>query len=522
MKEREQYILELALNLNRAVNASDRFERLLDIFRQAIPCDAACLMRKEGGELIPLSSYGLVEEVLYRRFPLQEHPRLQIISQSKEPIIFPHDSQLADPFDGLMLHDKAACLDVHSCLGCPLIVENEVMGLLTADALQTHQFDEIDLELLNMIAALAGATLRTSLLIDQLEHNASEMRRISQSLVKEANVGRETPLLGVSPAMEEIRRTIDMVAASDFSILITGETGTGKEVVARHIHEKSLRCNEPLIYVNCAALPESIAESELFGHKKGAFTGAHADRIGKFELAQGGTLFLDEIGELPLSIQPKFLRALQEGEIQKVGSDQVRRVNVRVIAATNRDLEKEIEAGKFRSDLYHRLNAYPLRMPALRERRDDIVILASYFCDMFHKKLGTASVRLDEGAKNLLNSYPWPGNVRELKNMVSRAILNAHHKRGHLKVLLLMASDFEGTLSSESWSPGVDAKPSGVKGELFSLKEATVSFQRSYILETLHRHQNNWSQTARALGVHRSNLHHLAKRLGLLGNDKRE
>jgi anaerobic nitric oxide reductase transcription regulator len=516
MKDRERYLLQLALNLNSAMSTVDRYQRLLEIFVQAVPCDAACLLQLREDSLIPLSSHGLAPEVLFQRFPLQDHPRLQIITQAREPFIFPHDSGLPDPFDGLLHEDHSASLDVHSCLGCPLIVENEVMGVLTADALQPHQFAQIDLELLTMITALAGATLRTSLLIHQLEQHADDLKQLNQTLVKEANTARETPLLGVSRAMEEVRQTIDMVAGSDLSILITGETGTGKEVVARQIHQKSQRRSDPLIYVNCAALPESIVESELFGHRKGAFTGAHSDRMGKFELAHGGTLFLDEIGELPLSIQPKLLRALQEGEIQRVGSEQMIRVDVRLVAATNRNLTAEIDQGRFRADLYHRLNAYPLTIPPLRDRRDDILILASYFCDVLQKKLGTAPVRLEQTCQTLLTSYAWPGNVRELKNVLSRVILAAHHQRSEQKVLLLTPRDF--VALQADWVPSKIESPqtSLPQPTPQPLKAATRDFQKQYILDTYERHGHNWSQTAKALGMHRSNLHHLIKRLKII------
>ena len=208
-------------------------------------------------------------------------------------------------------------------------------------------------------------------------------------------------------------------------MLITGETGTGKELVARQIHSSSSRADEALIHVNCAALPVSIAESELFGHLAGAFTGATKDRPGKFEVADEGTLFLDEIGELPLELQPKLLRALQQGEIQRIGSDRVHKVNVRVIAATNRNLEEEVGHGRFRADLYHRLAVFSLRVPALRERREDIPLLASHFADTSARRIGVASVRLDAIAKARLTESEWPGNVRELENLIARAALRA-------------------------------------------------------------------------------------------------
>lgn len=515
METRERTILDLALNLTQATGTADRHDRLLAIFVKELGCDAACLFQKQGDSLLPIRTHGLSPEVLFRSFRLAEHPRLAAIIAAREPFVFPHASELQDPFDGFVASDRSASLDVHSCLGCPLIVEGEVIGVLTADALAPHFFDRVDRELLRMIATLAGATLRTSLLIDQLESKMSEQKTLTQSLLEEASPQRDYKLIGSSPAMARVHAAIETVGPTDLSILITGETGTGKELVARQLHLRSQRRHKPLIYVNCAALPESIVESELFGHKKGAFTGALQDRIGKFELADEGTIFLDEIGELPLSMQPKLLRVLQEGEIQRVGSDAMKRVHIRVLAATNRDLEKEIELGKFRADLYHRLNAYPIKLPPLRERNGDIPELAIHFCELLQRKLGTPPVRLDEGARAALQRAYWPGNVRELKNILSRSILNAAQKRGLGKVLLLMASDIESLISPDSvaW-PTPETRRPEVAGR--SLKAATQEFQSAFIMENLHRHQNNWAQTAKALGLHRSNLHHLAKRLGLI------
>jgi anaerobic nitric oxide reductase transcription regulator len=209
---------------------------------------------------------------------------------------------------------------------------------------------------------------------------------------------------------------------------VTGETGVGKELVARHVHAGSRRREEAIIHVNCAALPESVAESELFGHVAGAFTGAVRDRAGKFEVADGGSLFLDEIGELPLSLQPKLLRALQQGEIQRIGSDRLHRVDVRIIAATNRDLISEVERGRFRADLYHRLAVYPIRVPALRERREDIPLLATHFADSTRRRLGLGPLRLGEDVRERLAAADWPGNVRELENVVNRAVLGPRRK----------------------------------------------------------------------------------------------
>ncbi|MFH5832578.1 sigma 54-interacting transcriptional regulator [Halalkalibaculum sp. DA3122] len=232
-------------------------------------------------------------------------------------------------------------------------------------------------------------------------------------------------IIGRSPCMLKVFDEIDQVAGTNATVLISGETGTGKELVARAIHAKSTRSDKPLIKVNCATIPETLIESEFFGHEEGAFTGATGQRKGRFALADGGTIFLDEIGELPKSLQPKLLRVLQEGEFEPVGSSQTQKVNVRVIAATNRDLKKMIQEGGFRADLYYRLNVFPITIPPLRERGDDILLLAEAFTERFSKQFGRRMKPLTPGDKNHLRSYDWPGNVRELQNIIERAVITS-------------------------------------------------------------------------------------------------
>jgi PAS domain S-box-containing protein len=241
--------------------------------------------------------------------------------------------------------------------------------------------------------------------------------------------GNHHGIIGRSAAIQQTLRQVDLVAPTDATVLITGESGTGKELVARAIHDDSRRSNRPLIRVNCAAIPADLFESEFFGHAKGAFTGALRDRIGRFELADGGTLFLDEVGEIPLSLQGKLLRVLQEGQFERVGEARTRNVDVRVIAATNRDLKAQVRRGRFREDLYFRLNVFPVELVPLRQRADDIPLLAVHLLREATKKLKTGELRLTEGDARRLSQYSWPGNVRELQNVIERAAILARNGR---------------------------------------------------------------------------------------------
>jgi len=305
------------------------------------------LLRLDQTSLVPLAAHGLVPETMARSFVISEHPRLAQILQQDGPCRF-DGSPLPDPFDGLIASDPHALSRVHACMGRRLQVEGTTIGALVVDALDPQAFDAIDDDLVDTIAALAAAAIRTASLVAAFERDAARSELITRHLVRDAEVGRGE-ILGTSVAVRTLREEIALSAHTDLAVLITGETGVGKELVAGAIHAGSARSDRPLIHVNCAALPESIAESELFGHVRGSFTGAVEHRAGKFEVADGGTLFLDEIGELPLAIQPKLLRVLQSGEIQRVGSDRAIIVDVRVIAATNRDLAAEVASGRFRA-----------------------------------------------------------------------------------------------------------------------------------------------------------------------------
>ena len=235
-------------------------------------------------------------------------------------------------------------------------------------------------------------------------------------------------IVGASSAYRTLLKLIEMVAPTDSTVLIQGETGTGKELIAREIHKISRRKDQPLVRVNCASIPKELYESEFFGHVRGAFTGAIKDRVGRFEAAHGGTLFLDEIGEIPIDLQSKLLRALQEKQYERVGDERTKRADVRIIAATNRNLKEEVEAGRFREDLYYRLNVFPVQAAPLRERREDIPLLAKYFVEMLAKELNCPKPRLTEAGVARLQNYDWPGNIRELRNVIERAIIVARGK----------------------------------------------------------------------------------------------
>jgi DNA-binding NtrC family response regulator len=232
-------------------------------------------------------------------------------------------------------------------------------------------------------------------------------------------------MVGVSAALREALRQVETVAPSDMTVLILGETGTGKELIARAVHQRSRRRDKPLIRVNCTSIPKELFESEFFGHAKGAFTGAIKDRVGRFEAAAGGTLFLDEVGEIPLELQSKLLRVLQEKSYERIGEEKTRRADVRIVAATNRDLKKEVAAGRFREDLYYRLDVFPLRVAALRERKEDIPLLAKHFVELLVKELGCPNPRLTRAGIETLQGYDWPGNIRELRNVIERAVIFA-------------------------------------------------------------------------------------------------
>lgn len=501
-------------DLNRALSPPQRYQRLVAAIQQAIPCDAIALLKLEGDYLLPVAVIGLAHEALARRFAVTHHPRLQKILQSSQLLRFGADSELPDPYDGL-IDNGSVQLHVHDCMGSTIYIDNKPWGVLTLDAMTAGSFDALNPMEIRAYIATVAAAINASQHIEELEARAEHNHQVAQRLMETI-----TPphIIGNSSAIQVLLEEIQTVATSDLSVLITGETGVGKELVAKRIHQESHRSQNPIVQINCAALPENIIESELFGHIKGAFSGAVSNRSGRFELADKGTLFLDEVGELPLPAQAKLLRALQCGEIQRVGSDQTITINTRIIAATNRDLQHEVREGRFRADLYHRLSVYPLPVPPLRERENDYLLLAGYFLEKSQHQLGVAKLRLSQNAIRHLADYEWPGNVRELEHLLSRATLKAIAEQGKNSPIISINSANLNLQPSPDASAADGLAPSDTKTNqknIPGLRAQLDNFQQEIIEATLSREGGNIAATARILKLDRSNLLRTMRRLDM-------
>jgi two-component system nitrogen regulation response regulator NtrX len=336
-------------------------------------------------------------------------------------------------------------------------------------------------------------------------NNALQNRSLQQeNIALRKQITGKYEMVGDSPGMQNLLQQIAKVAPTNGRVLITGESGSGKELIARAIHENSLRKSGPFIKVNCAAIPEELIESELFGSERGAYTGAHETREGKFSLADSGTLFLDEVGDMSLKVQAKVLRVLQEGEFEKVGGNKTQVVDVRVVAATNKNLEEEIRAGNFREDLYFRLNVVPILSLPLRQRNPDIPQLARRFMQLYAEENGTRMKQLSDAALNALTHYDWPGNIRELRNVIERMMIMCSSE-------VIEASDLPMNVSQPSFRVSQDIAAG------MTLQQAREQIEREFIEASLKRNQWNISQTARELDVDRTNLHKKIKAYNLSG-----
>lgn len=319
--------------------------------------------------------------------------------------------------------DWVARESIRSFAGHPLVFRGEVLGVL--GVFSRTPIDEDGFEWLRMFAGQAAVSIANARAFAEIERLRAQLELENSYLREEVKVRLTSGIVGQSPAFQRVLQQVDLVAPTSASVLVQGESGTGKEVIARRVHERSHRRDRPLIAVNCASIPRELFESEFFGHVKGAFTGAVRDRAGRFQAADGGTLFLDEIGEIPPELQGKLLRAIQEGRFERVGDERTHQVDVRIVAASNRDLPQEVSAGRFRQDLYYRLSVFPISLPALRERVDDIPELAAHFARMISARLGIPAVTLGRQNLDALQAYAWPGNIRELQNVIERAVILA-------------------------------------------------------------------------------------------------
>jgi transcriptional regulator with GAF, ATPase, and Fis domain len=406
---------------------------------------------------------------------------LKRVIESKKPLI------VADALRDEQFNSSASVVNLKllSVMCCPLLDRGELRGLLyVGNNRVSNVFNETALDVMTVFSAQASLLLSQAKRIDELVKEKSAL----EGRIEEMRFGA---IVGACDSMKDVFRRIRKVATTDISVLITGETGTGKELIAAEIHRESRRAKGPFVAVNCGAIPENLLESELFGHVRGAFTGAVANKAGRFQAADGGTLFLDEIGEMPQPLQVKILRALQEHVVSRVGDSKTEPVDIRVIAATNRVLEEEIKAGRFREDLYYRLNVVGIHLPPLRERGQDVDALAKYLLAKAVEEHASKVRGFSTSCLAAIRSYKWPGNVRQLENRIKKAVVLAEST-------LLSADD-------------MDLRPEDIE-EILPLAEAKERFQTRYINEVLERNGGNRTKTARDLGVDpRTIFRHLEK-----------
>ena len=384
-----------------------------------------------------------------------------------------------------------------SGVSLPLLTRNAVLGTLNLASYREQAFSDSDIELLGQVAVQFAIALENALAYCEIEELKNRLAEENLILEDEMRSGYQfEEIVGESPALQNVLRQVETVAPTDSTVLLLGETGTGKERVARAIHNLSRRSNGPFVKINCAAILAGLLESELFGHEKGAFTGAISQKVGRFELAEGGTIFLDEVGDIPLELQPKLLRVLQEQEFERLGGSRTIRVSARVVAATNRDLSAMVAERQYRSDLFYRLNVFPIRVPPLRERVEDIPLLVRFFAQMYSRRMNRNIESIPAETMEALSRYPWPGNVRELENLVERA------------VILSPGSVLRVPLSELRAADGVSASGAATLEQI----------EREHILHALR--DSRWrlsgpSGAAARLGMKRTTLQSRMKKLGI-------
>ena len=451
----------------------DIFKTLLDAVIDLTGATKGFLIHLNGDELV-IPAARNIDRVDVEQDPAQVSDSvIARVLKERRPLI------VSDAMKDTILGQSRSVVDLqlNSVMCVPLTAKDQLIGVLYVGTEGIGKlFDLDDLELLKIFAAQAGLILHNALLLNELLIENEDLAR------EVAGGGSGGPILGNHDSMKSVFRTVEKVAPTDISLLVTGETGTGKELVARELHRRSNRASGPFISINCGAIPENLLESELFGHKKGAFTGALADKQGKFEDANGGSLFLDEIGEMPMNLQVKLLRVLQEREIERVGEGRPRPVDIRVISATNKHLEDEIREGRFREDLYYRLNEIHVALPPLRDRGDDVTLIAQHLMRRYSKLYPGHALGFTPEALAATRAYVWPGNVRQMENRIKKALVLADGP-----MLTALDLGFEpGQIVEKRWQ---------------SLNDAREEFQQRYIRECLEAHDWNKAATARALDV---------------------
>src|SRR5262252_4887081 len=456
-------------------------DSLLDVMIQVSNADKGFLVLMESGEPVVKVARNLRRETISDAGSQLSDSIIARVVRTRKPLII-SDALTDEEFKNSL---SVVNLKLTSVMCVPLLERGNILGVIyVGNDHVAELFDQSHLEIMMVFAAQASLLVRNALLVNELKlDNRSLHDRIEQIRFGE--------ILGASPRMQEVFRKVQKVATTDISVLITGETGTGKELIARELHARSPRAKQPFITINCGAIPENLLESELFGHVRGAFTGAVSNKTGRFQAADHGTLFLDEIGEMPLALQVKILRALQEKVIVRVGDTNAESVDIRILAATNRDLDAEIKAGRFREDLYYRLNVVNLHLPPLRDRGDDIVVLARYMVGRYAPEYGNTVRGLTPNAIAAIKRHRWPGNIRELENRIKKAVVLAD----------------KALLGPEDLDLSADDLPT-----ILPLADAKEKFQRDYINEILTLNNGNRTKTARDLGVDpRTIFRHLEK-----------
>jgi transcriptional regulator with GAF, ATPase, and Fis domain len=477
-------LFEFSERLLNNYELSDLLEALMDSVISITNADKGFLILLEGNELRVKVARNVRRENLADALSHLSDSIVDKVVKTRKAVIV-SDAMKDLEFQNAM---SVMSLQLSSVMCVPLLERGNLLGALyVGNNSVAELFDESHLEVLTIFAAQASLIIRNALLVNELK---LDNRLLSERL----EAMRFGDIIGSCPAMQEVYRKVQKIATTDISVLITGETGTGKELIAREVHRRSGRAKGPFVTINCGAIPENLLESELFGHVRGAFTGAVANKPGKFHAADGGTIFLDEIGEMPLNLQVKILRALQEKVVVRVGDTRPEPVDIRVLAATNRDLEAEIRGGRFREDLYYRLNVVNVHLPPLRERGEDVTVIAKYLLNRFAGEFGGTVKGFSPNATIAIRKFGWPGNIRQLEN--------------HLKKACVLAD--KALLGPEDLGLTGDMLPA-----ILPLSEAKEKFQREYINQVLELNNGNRTKTARDLGVDpRTIFRHLEKEDG--------